>query len=38
MAVSQADARVIYKPKNGREEFFVFADPDKVNLNIKYIK
>ncbi|CAI2187163.1 16187_t:CDS:2 [Funneliformis geosporum] len=30
MSVSQDDTRVIYKPKDSREEFFVFGNPDQV--------
>lgn len=26
------EARVIYRPKNTREEYFVFAYPDEVQL------
>jgi len=28
--MAQEEARVIYKPKNSREEFFVFVYPDEV--------
>ncbi|RIA92011.1 ribosome maturation protein [Glomus cerebriforme] len=30
MAISQDEARVIYKLKNSREEFFVYVDPEEV--------
>ncbi|GBB90248.1 hypothetical protein RclHR1_17120007 [Rhizophagus clarus] len=30
MAAPQEEVRVIYKPKNSREEYFVFAYPDEV--------
>lgn len=30
---TQDEARVIYKPKHSRDEFFVFVYPDEVKLN-----